>query len=151
MAFHAVAKRIVVIFIVGIIRNEFVGWTYFAVKVIHLFILVATSTANNAGFCVGHVFVTKLFANFAVAGGNMFRGVCCLVEKELARGTRFTGCGRGFTAVLILASVANGTECGAIDVFTAKGAKFAIVWRVVLRDVGCLVEKELTGWTRFTG
>ena len=50
-----------------------------------------------------------------------------------------------------MAGVANGTECGAIDVFTAKGAKFAIVWRVVLCNVGCLVEKELARGARFAG
>jgi hypothetical protein len=113
--------------------------------------LVTTTTANDAWFCVGNVFVTKFVANFAIVWGNMFRDVRCFVEQELARGASFAGCGRGVTGVLELAGVANGTECGAIDVFTAKGTKFAIVWRVVLRDVGCLVEKELTGWTRFTG
>ena len=39
--------------------------------------------------------------------------------------------------------MANGTECGAVDVFTATGTKFTIVWRVVFCNVGCLVEKEL--------
>ena len=87
--------------------------------------MVTTTTTNDAWFCFGNVFVTKFVANFAIACGNMFCGVHCLVEKELARGARFTGCRRGFTAVLILAGVANGTECGAVNVFTAKGTKVA--------------------------
>ena len=55
----------------------------------------------------------------------MLCDVRCLVEQVLARGTSFAGGGRGVTAVLKLAGVANGTECGAIDVFTTKGTKIA--------------------------
>ena len=80
----------------------------------------------------------------------MLCDVRCLVEQVLARGASFASCRKGFTAVLKLAGVANGTECGAIDVFTTTGTKFAIVWCVVLRNVGCLVEQELANWTKFT-
>ena len=102
--------------------------------------MVTTTTANDAWFCVGNVFVTQGVANFAIVWGNMFRDVRCFVEQELARGTNFAGCGRGVTGVLKLAGVANGTECGAIDVFTAKGTKFAIVWS------SCSV--TLVAWSR---
>ena len=150
LTWNAVAQRIMIIDITSIIGNKCVGGTCFALEVIQLFILIAATTANDAWFCVGNVFVTQGVANFAIVGGNMFRDVRCFVEQELARGASFAGCGRGVTGVLELAGVANGTECGAIDVFTAKGTKFAIVWRVVLRNVGCLVEQELANWTKFT-
>ena len=114
-----------VIFIVGIVRNECVGRAYFALKIVQCcFVLVATTTANDAGFCVGHVFVTKSVANFAVAGGHVFRDVRCLVEQVLARGTSFAGGGRGVTAVLKCAGVANGTN-SLVNVLTTKGTKIA--------------------------
>ena len=134
-----------IIDVASIVRNERVGGTCFALEVVQCcFVLVTTTTTNNAWFCVGNVFVTQGVANFAIVGRHMFRDVRCFVEQELARGASFAGCGRGVTGILKLAGVANGTEGGAIDVFTAKGAKFAIVWRVMLCNVGGFVEQELT-------
>ena len=114
-----------VIDIAGIVRNECIGWACFALEVVQCcFVLVTTTTTNDAWFCFGNVFVTTFFANLAVAGGNMFRGVCCLVEQELTGWAVFAGCRRGVTAVLKLAGVANGTKC-LINVLTAKRAKVA--------------------------
>ena len=141
LTWNAVARRIMIIDIASIVRNECVGGTCFALEVIQLFILVAATTANDAWFCFGNVFVTKRSANFAVAGGNVFRGVCCLVEKELSRGAVFAGCRRGVTGVLKLSGVANGTK-RLVDVLTTKGTKCTIIWRVVLCNIRCLVEKE---------
>ena len=82
-----------VIDIAGIVRNECIGWACFALEVVQCcFVLVTTTTANDAWFCLGNVFVTQSFANFAIAGGNMFRDVRCFVEQELARGAVFAGC-----------------------------------------------------------
>ena len=76
--------------------------------------------ANGTECCAIDVFTTKR-TKFA---RNMFRGVCCLVEKELTGWTRFTGCRRGITGVLKLAGVANGTE-SLVDILTTKGTKVA--------------------------
>ena len=54
----------------------------------------------------------------------MFCGIRCVVEQELTRGASCAGGGRGCTAVLKLASAANGTK-SLVDVFTAKGTKVA--------------------------
>jgi hypothetical protein len=81
----------VVIGIVGIVRNEFVGWAYFTLKGIRFLILVATATTHGARFSFGHV-LKAYVASFAVVCGNMFRDVGCLVEQELARGASFAGC-----------------------------------------------------------
>ena len=125
LTWNAVAQRIVIIDIIRIVRDEPVGGTCFALEVVQCcFVLVTTTTTNDAGFCVGNVFVTKFVAHFAIAWGNMLRGVRCLVEKELARGASFAGGGRGVTAVLKLAGVANGTE-RLVNVLTSKRAKVA--------------------------
>jgi len=89
LAFHTVGKRIVIIFIDGIVRNECVGWAYFSMKVIQFFVLVATSTTNNAWFCFGNVFVTKFFANVA---RDMLGSILCRVENVLTRWACFAGC-----------------------------------------------------------
>ena len=136
-----------VIDIIRIVRNERVGGTCFALEVIQFLILVATSTTNNAWFCVGNVFVTKLSTNSAVAGGNMFRGVGCLVEQELARGAGFAGCRRGVTAVLKLAGVANGTE-RLVNVLTAKGTKVA---GNMFGVESAVVDDKLSSWAKIAG
>ena len=138
-----------VIDIIRIVRNERVGGTCFALEVVQCcFVLVTTTTTNDAGLCDGNVFVTKFVAHFAIAWGNMLRGVRCLVEKELARGASFAGGGRGVTAVLELAGVANGTEGGAIDVFTAKGAKLA---GNVFGVESAVVDDKLSSWAKIAG
>ena len=76
-----------VIDIAGIVRNECIGWACFALKVVqHCLVLVMTTTTNNAGLCVGNIFVTKFVACFAIAWGYMLCGIHCLVKKELAQG-----------------------------------------------------------------
>ena len=96
----------------------------------------------------------------------MFRGVCCLVEQELARGAVFAGCRRGVTGVLKLSGVANGTEC-LVNVLTTKGTivaghvfnvKSAVVFDVLsnLAKVAGNVKMQVglvlivTGWTNCT-
>ena len=78
----------------------------------------------------------------------MFCGVRCLVEKVLARGASFAGCGRGVTAVLEFAGVANGTKCGLVYVFTAKGANFA---GNVFGIESAVVDDELSSLAKIAG
>ena len=93
LTWNAILHRIMISHVVGIVRNECVGGACFALEVVQCcFVLVTTTTANDAWFCLGHVFVTQSFAHFAIAGGNMFRDVRCFVEQELARGAGSTGC-----------------------------------------------------------
>ena len=93
LTWNAILHRIMISHVVGIVRNECVGGACFALEVVQCcFVLVTTTSANDAWFCFGHVFVTQSFAHFAIAGGNMFRGVRCFVEQELARGAVFAGC-----------------------------------------------------------
>ena len=86
--------------------------------------MVFARQAHGAICSSVYVFTAK-WTNFAIVWRVVLCNVGCLVEKELTGWTRFAGCGRGVTGVLELAGVANGTGCSAINVFTAKGAKFA--------------------------
>jgi len=89
-----------------------------------------TGVANGTDCGAINVF-TATGTKFTIVCRVVFCNFGCLVEKELARGASCAGGGRGVTAVLDFTGVANGTECGAINVFTATGTKFTIVWRVV--------------------
>ena len=96
----------------------------------------------------------------------MFRNVHCLVEQVLARRASFTGGGRGVTAVLKCAGVANGTN-SLVNVLTTKGTKitgnvFGVESAVVDDELSSLAKIAdnvkiqmglvliVTGWTNLT-
>ena len=66
----------------------------------------------------------------------------------MASWARFAGRGKGVTAVLKFAGVANGTECCSIDVFTTTGTKVAGNVFGVERAV---VDDELSSLAKIAG
>ena len=167
LAWNAIASRIVKINVFRVVRNEGIGRAYFALENVQCcFVLVATTTTNDAWLCFGDVFVATFSTNFAVAEGYMLGHVVCFVQKVSTRGARFASCGWGCAAVLVFARLAYGTE-RLVNVRTAKGATFtghvfnvksAVVFNVLsnLAKVAGNVKMQVslvlivTGWTNCT-
>ena len=126
------------------IRNESVGWTFFALKIYQcILVLIATTTANGAFLCFGFVFV----ADGTKFTGFVFCFVVCVVHNESTGRTLVAGGGRSGAAVLVLSGETDGTIC-LVRVGAAWWAKWA---RNVFGVDGAVVADVLSKWTKVAG
>ena len=141
---NTVAVGIVVIRVVGMIRNEFVGGAYFAFEMVQcIVVLVAAGTAHGASLCFGFVFV----ADGAKFTGFVFCFVVSVVHYESTGRTLVAGGGRSGAAVLVLSGETDGAIC-LVRVGAAGWAKGA---RNVFGVVGAVVADVLSKWTKIAG
>ena len=142
---NTVAVGIVVIRVVGMIRNEFVGGAYFAFEMVQcIVVLVAAGTAHGASLCFGFVFV----ADGAKFTGFVFCFVVSVVHYESTGRTLVAGGGRSGAAVLVLSGETDGAIC-LVRVGAAGWAKqFA---RNVFGVDGAVVTDVLSKWTKVAG
>lgn len=142
---NTVAVGIVVIHVVGMVRNKFVWGTHFAFEMVQCWIvLVAAGTAHGASLCFGFMFV----ADGAKFTGYVFCFVVCTVHNESTGRTLVAAGGRSGTAVLVLSGEADGAIFWPVCVSAAGWTKCT---RNMFGVDGAVVTDVLSKWTKVAG